>query len=425
MNYEQITLQSAALAHFNLPMFTAELQKTLLEDYNQNKSRSITDTRIWMASPDGKFSIKSYVHLVQSNQRRQSIFKNIWNSWIPTKVSFFIWKLLKGAIPVDSAITRCHIPIVSKCLCCSQPSEETSLHLFIQSDLAKPVWAHFNSLAGIQLPRFYNIGLLIKTWMAARNKGSMEYLCHSFIPLAILWEIWKARCSKKFEDTQGQDTNQSGYIIIKVRYWLRRLCQIYTPKRRSHDSFNRMANLLGIDTKNPSLKPPILIYWLKPPFGCIALNTDGASQEGEAAGGGVMRDHEGTHISNYFCFYGKGTNNWAETRAILDGLIFCDMLGFTRIQIQTDSKMALHWFNRSLEAPWHLKVWWQHIHSLSQKMQVSILHVYREGNNLADYLSKMGIKKKIKGAINVNIDARFKQISRGDKSQVPNIRHAR
>ncbi|KAF5186301.1 hypothetical protein FRX31_024113 [Thalictrum thalictroides] len=110
MNCEQITLQNAALVNFNLPMFTAELQKTLMEDFHQNKSRSITDKRIWMASADGKFSIKSYVHLVQSNERRQSIFRNIWNTWTPTKVSFFIWKLLKGAIPVDSAIARDSTP---------------------------------------------------------------------------------------------------------------------------------------------------------------------------------------------------------------------------------------------------------------------------------------------------------------------------
>ncbi|KAF5200963.1 hypothetical protein FRX31_009451 [Thalictrum thalictroides] len=336
MNCEQITLQNAALVNFNLPMFTAELQRSLLEEYHQNKSRSPTDTRIWMHSTDGKFTIKSYVQIVQGNQRRQGLFRNIWNSWTPTKVSFFIWKFLKGAIPVDSAIARCHIPIVSKCLCCTHSSEKTSLHLFIQSDLGKTVWAHFNDLAGIQIPRFYNIGLIIKTWMIARKKGSIENMCHSFIPLAILWEIWKARCTRKFEDAHSKETNPSEYIIIKVRYWIRRLCQIYIPKKRSNDGFNRMANLLGIDTKNPPLKPPILIYWLKPPIGCIALNTDGASQDGKVVGGGVMKDLEGTHLSNYFSFYGKGTNNLAETRDILDRLTYCAMLGYTRIQIQTD-----------------------------------------------------------------------------------------
>ncbi|KAF5194192.1 hypothetical protein FRX31_016221 [Thalictrum thalictroides] len=211
---DQITLQEASLVNFNLPMFTAEMQRCLREEYYQNKSRSSTDTRIWMHTTGGKFTIKSYVQLIQGNQRRQGLFRNIWNSWIPTKVSFFIWKLLKGAIPVDSAITKCHIPIVSKCLCCTQSSEETSLHLFIQSDLAKPVWAHFNDLAGIQFPRFYNIGLIIKTWMTAGKKGSMEYMCHSFIPLAILWEIWKVRCSKKFEDAHSQQTNPRAWKYL-------------------------------------------------------------------------------------------------------------------------------------------------------------------------------------------------------------------
>ncbi|KAF5186186.1 Ribonuclease h domain [Thalictrum thalictroides] len=209
MDCEQVTLHSVAQVNFNLPMFNADLQKSLLEEYHQNKSRSSSDTRVWLHFTDGKFSIKSYVQLIQGNQRRQGLFKKIWNPWTPTKVSFVIRKLLKGAIPVDSAIVRCHIPMVSKCICCSQPSEESSLHLFIQSDLAKPVWAHFNELAGIQIPRFYNIGVIIRKWLSIGKKGSMENLCHSLIPLAILWEIWKMRCAKKFEDKQILETNQS------------------------------------------------------------------------------------------------------------------------------------------------------------------------------------------------------------------------
>ncbi|KAF5182198.1 hypothetical protein FRX31_028215, partial [Thalictrum thalictroides] len=50
------------------------------------------------------------------------------------------------------------------------------------------------------------------------KEGSMENLCHSLIPLAILWEIWKARCSKKFEDSQSQGTNQKKATPQQITY---------------------------------------------------------------------------------------------------------------------------------------------------------------------------------------------------------------
>ncbi|KAF5179450.1 hypothetical protein FRX31_030963, partial [Thalictrum thalictroides] len=53
------------------------------------------------------------------------------------KISFFIWKLLHEALPVDSAVSKCHIQMASRCVCCISPKEESYMHLFYHGDLAK------------------------------------------------------------------------------------------------------------------------------------------------------------------------------------------------------------------------------------------------------------------------------------------------
>lgn len=39
-------------------------------------------------------------------------------------------------------------------------------------------------------------------------------------------------------------------------------------------------------------------------------------------GGGLIRTSEGKHISNFYSFYGLGTNNYVETKALLDRIVY-------------------------------------------------------------------------------------------------------
>ncbi|KAF5203732.1 Ribonuclease h domain [Thalictrum thalictroides] len=112
----------------------------------------------------------------------------------------------------------------------------------------------------------------------------------------------------------------------------------------------------------------------------------------------------------------------AETRAVLDGLTLCDLLGHTNIILQVDSKLALDWFTNSIQIPWTLRVWWRHVHLLASKLNITAIHNYREANSLADYLSKMGMQTKCMGAINYNVDATFRRFYAGEIAGIPYIR---
>ncbi|KAF5184553.1 hypothetical protein FRX31_025861 [Thalictrum thalictroides] len=104
------------------------------------------------------------------------------------------------------------------------------------------------------------------------------------------------------------------------------------------------------------VKPLILVYWTRLPDNWVALNTDGAACNEVAAGGGIVRDSRGTHLANFFSYYGNGTNNEAESRAILDGITLCRKLGFSDILVLTDSLLCYKWFYKLFKIPWSISI---------------------------------------------------------------------
>ncbi|KAF5191157.1 Ribonuclease h domain, partial [Thalictrum thalictroides] len=307
------------------------------------------DKRVWPHDNSGDFTIKSFVRLCQGDHPKYPLLKRIWSAYIPTKVSFFIWKLLHGAIATDTAIKSCNVPLASRCQCCSLPSIETNHHLFLYSELAKELWRHFNTVFDIKWPRFYNLSTIIGLWFRHGIKGSLEQLCFTITPLLILWEVWKERSARRYEENYTPLSSQS--LIFKIRFWILRMGEIYITKHGSSSGFKKVALALGVSYINPPIKPPLIIYWSRPPENFICLNTDGASLDKEAAGGGLIRDVHGRHLYNFFSYYGEGSNNLAETRAFLEGLQACKSKGFLQVQIQSDSMLAVNWFHNTASIP--------------------------------------------------------------------------
>ncbi|KAF5185379.1 hypothetical protein FRX31_025033 [Thalictrum thalictroides] len=152
------------------------------------------------------------------------------------------------------------------------------------------------------------------------------------------------------------------------------------------------------------------------------MNTNGAAKDGLTAGGGMLRDHQGFHKANFFCFYGDGTNNSAKCSAILDGLNLCNTLGYRDIFIHSDSTLAISWCTKLAKPPWNILVWMRKICDLSEQLNVSFLYIYREGNKAADHLASLGLKHKSDGAANTITDKTPKPILLGDCLNLPNLR---
>ncbi|KAL8100557.1 uncharacterized protein LOC141683980 isoform X2 [Apium graveolens] len=167
-----------------------------------------------------------------------------------------------------------------------------------------------------------------------------------------------------------------------------------------------------------------LVYWRKPPEGFIALNIRGALQNGIAAGGGVLRNYAGEHLSNFYNNYGSVSINFAESKAILDGLSVCKELGYNKIQIQTDSAQAALWFHRhsTLTVPLELQTIWNEIYRFQDMLSIEILHIYKEGNKLAEHISKKGILSEGTGSINISQETLARYHLTADKMGISYLR---
>ena len=102
------------------------------------------DECYWNLEPDGKFSVKSAWNLVRVKKEPVPWGRNIWDANLPTKISFFLWRVYWNRLPTDDKIRQMGFLMPSKCVCCTVcPKSENLKHLLFEGDWAKIVWTWF------------------------------------------------------------------------------------------------------------------------------------------------------------------------------------------------------------------------------------------------------------------------------------------
>ncbi|KAK4726527.1 hypothetical protein R3W88_031444 [Solanum pinnatisectum] len=139
--------------------------------------------------------------------------------------------------------------------------------------------------------------------------------------------------------------------------------------------------------------------------GQLNYNTDGASKEnpGESAYGFCFRDKHGDLIYAQAKGIGIATNIKEEARAIYEALSISAKKGFQNLEIAK----ILEYIIREVH-----------------QQQVTIKHIYREGNQMADYLANLAIgQTEIQKYENfAELPTTGKHIINIDKAQIPTIR---
>ncbi|KAL9688448.1 hypothetical protein QQ045_032869 [Rhodiola kirilowii] len=107
----------------------------------------------WKGAASGILTVKNVLLARRTAGPHKLIFKNIWQTWIPPKISVFIWKFFHKVTPTDDAVISLGIPIALKCVCCESPQVESADHMFLSSDVAAPLWRFLASVFGKNAPR--------------------------------------------------------------------------------------------------------------------------------------------------------------------------------------------------------------------------------------------------------------------------------
>lgn len=143
-----------------------------------------------------------------------------------------------------------------------------------------------------------------------------------------------------------------------------------------------------------------------------------------SSNGFCLRDKHGNLIYAESQSLGISTNLEAEVTAVWKALMYCRQQGVTKVQVEIDSLILKNMIQRIWKIPWVIANKVEEIQELMQVIQAQIVHVYREANQLADYITNIAINSDEKHQFfhftQLPIPAR--RILNLDKQQVPTIR---
>ncbi|KAL0286428.1 UNVERIFIED_CONTAM: putative ribonuclease H protein, partial [Sesamum radiatum] len=167
-------------------------------------------------------------------------------------------------------------------------------------------------------------------------------------------------------------------------------------------SEHAQGDLFTVNSLNIPLQPrthqkkPITVHWRKPQEGWYKLNTDGASKgnPGISGAGGILRNHLGRVMFAFLEPLGINTNTHAELSAIHRGLQLCRDKGFRKIWIETDAKAIITLISSPRQGAWNLQNTLQRIRNILSQMTYRISHIFREGNQAADFLANQACSEQ-------------------------------
>ncbi|KAL9686221.1 hypothetical protein QQ045_023676 [Rhodiola kirilowii] len=169
---------------------------TLIDSIQLNDT---PDTLKWKYTEDGNFSNKVCYDKIRDHWPKEKLFKHTWRSWIPPKISIFLWRLWHQALPTDDNLAKVGISGASKCWFCSKPKSETVEHLFILGEYAAQVWEFLAKTFSTLRPQ--NLRQLQRMWFLAHNKKDFLSCVQLILAACALWEIWVYRNCKLLNKT--------------------------------------------------------------------------------------------------------------------------------------------------------------------------------------------------------------------------------
>ena len=133
----------------------------------------------------------------------------------------------------------------------------------------------------------------------------------------------------------------------------------------------------------------------------VIIYTDGASRgnPGEGAAGVMMWDSNGNPVGRISLYLGELTNNQAEYKALLAGLLTCVVQGFDHIECRLDSELVVRQLNGEYKIKDNeLKVLASQVNKAVVRFsQVTFVHVNRSSNDQADNLANEILDLRDKG----------------------------
>ncbi|KAL9664842.1 hypothetical protein QQ045_020251 [Rhodiola kirilowii] len=177
----------------------------------------------------------------------------------------------------DDSVSKLGIPIVSHCVCCHSPVQESLTHLFFEGEWGSALWKWL--ALWFNKPRVHSLKGFKQGWMRTKPRDFMSSMALG-LACCGLWEIWKTRNTLIFE---GKLCNWH----FCVQTWGSNLaCLLHKAKRVDEPWLRAVGFHAGTSHRHWTL-------W-KPGIGRFTLNVAVVSRGRLNGGGGfIARDRRG------------------------------------------------------------------------------------------------------------------------------------
>lgn len=131
---------------------------------------------------------------------------NTWKLRIPPTVRLFLFLLLKGKVLTRDVMRRRKFNCDLGCEMCNHNHPETSIHLFFTCRFATNIWS--------KLGRPTNIN-----YLTIQEAWEKEAVTDPILIASAIWEIWKSRNLKMFENRMAPIDVTVQWIVQEATLW--------------------------------------------------------------------------------------------------------------------------------------------------------------------------------------------------------------
>jgi hypothetical protein len=164
---------------------------------SQVRLTSEEDSISWRFTPDGCYTAESAYNVQFQGAIRDGPWNTVWKAKVETKCRFFIWLLLQEKLPTADRISDHGGPANISCSLC-YTNAESHLHMVVRCSDSRAVWQHIATHFSFpQLPQ--QSRTLRRWWRLVLNQGSADRDNHLQVIIYTLWNIWKERCKRVFQ----------------------------------------------------------------------------------------------------------------------------------------------------------------------------------------------------------------------------------
>ncbi|XP_057958688.1 uncharacterized protein LOC131151460 [Malania oleifera] len=232
-------------------------------------------------------------------------------------------------------------------------------------------------------------------WNLIRAKGphvrDMDWLWHNLLPKKVSVRVWKARFHNLLLDEKVQSlgiafaSRCNCCELGKTEILNYILCSSEISVKDS-----KILSAFEISIITSKAQTHCVVSWRKPQIGSVKLNADSSCRGnlGTCGGGGVIRGCCGDFLGAFSSFFGYGSNNKAELRALTEGVQMCKDLGYMNVEIECDSNVVVDWVLSRNCIVWYLWDFREELLEALSMINFIIAHQFKEGNMAADFLAR-------------------------------------